>query len=59
MAIKPISDLVLERDAVISARREALARWVQGAQPQKKTIYYEFVQPLTDRLRLLNRALGV
>lgn len=59
MVSTQVTDLIRERDSVISARHEALARWVKGAKPYKSAIFYEYVQPLTNRLNTLNKALGL
>lgn len=54
-----VTRMIVERDAVIEARKEALIRYGQGDAAYKKAIYYEYVKPLTDRLNVLNHALGL
>lgn len=59
LANPKVTAMIIERDEVIRARREALARWLKIGQPQQETVYREFIQPLNQRLCSLNRELGL
>jgi hypothetical protein len=54
-----VTSLILERDAVIQARREALSRMKKTDGEDRRRMFTEFFQPLNQRLVTLNRKLGL
>lgn len=54
-----LTSMLIERDAIIRARREALRRMGEAEQDQKCRIHSEFFLPLNERLVTLNKALGL
>jgi hypothetical protein len=56
---RAIATIVIERDEVIRARREALRRMAGQPDRERKRIHLEFFQPLNERLLALNKELGI
>jgi hypothetical protein len=54
-----LATLIIERDAVIRARTEALRRMAAAEGRNKERIHSEFFKPLNERLLALNKELGV
>lgn len=54
-----VTAVIIERDEVIRARREALRRMTMAQDPERRRIHSEFFQPLNDRLLALNKRLGL
>jgi len=59
MATSQIRAVLLERDEVIRARREALRRMAKAQGRERILIHSEFFKPLNERLLALNRRLGL
>jgi len=59
MANSPIRAVLLERDEVIRARKEAFTRFANANERERIRINSEFLQPLNARLIALNRSLGL
>lgn len=59
MVNSKVTRLVVERDEVIRARREALRRMAAAEGRNKNRIHSEFFKPLNERLLVLNRELGL
>lgn len=54
-----VTRLIIERDEVIRARREALDRMKRTDGEDRRRMFSEFFQPLNRRLVTLNKALGL
>ncbi len=50
---------IIERDAVMQARREAIARYGKAKDGERPRIVSEWIKPLNERLLALNRRLGL
>ena len=59
MANESVTAAIIERDAVMRARREAIARYGKAPLSERKRINSEWIKPLNDRLLALNKRLGV
>jgi hypothetical protein len=54
-----VTRMIIERDEVIRARREALDRMKRAEPSARRAVHSEFFQPLNTRLVELNRELGI
>ena len=59
MQASPVISAIIERDAVIIAKREAIARYGRANDAERVRINSEYLQPLNERLLALNKRLGV
>lgn len=54
-----VTRMIIERDMVIQARREALERMKRAEPSARRAVHSEFFQPLNRRLLELNKELGL
>lgn len=54
-----VTSAIIERDAVIQARKETLRRMAKAPDPERRRLHSEYFQPLNERLLALNKRLGV